>query len=29
MSISSAFGIGSVVTGLVGFPSTDYAGSSR
>ena len=25
MSISSAFGIGSVVTGLVGFPSTDYA----
>lgn len=25
MSISSAFGIGAVVTGLVGFPSTDYA----
>jgi len=25
MSISGAFGIGSVVTGLVGFPSTDYA----
>ncbi len=25
MSISSAFGIGSIVTGLVGFPSTDYA----
>ena len=25
MSISSSFGIGSVVTGLVGFPSTDYA----
>lgn len=25
MSISGAFGIGSIVTGLVGFPSTDYA----
>lgn len=25
MSIASSFGIGSVVTGLVGFPSTDYA----
>lgn len=25
MSISSAFGIGTVVTGLTGFPSTDYA----
>ena len=25
MSISAAFGIGSVVSGLVGFPSTDYA----
>ncbi len=25
MSISSAFGIGAVITGLVGFPSTDYA----
>lgn len=25
MSISGAFGIGAVVTGLVGFPSTDYA----
>jgi ABC transporter, permease protein len=25
MSISASFGIGSVVTGLVGFPSTDYA----
>ena len=25
MSISSSFGIGAVVTGLVGFPSTDYA----
>ena len=25
MSISSSFGIGAVITGLVGFPSTDYA----
>ncbi|MGF7143064.1 multiple sugar transport system permease protein [Anaerotaenia torta] len=25
MSISSSFGIGGVITGLVGFPSTDYA----
>ena len=25
MSISSSFGIGSVITGLVGFPSTDYS----
>ena len=25
MSISGSFGIGSVITGLVGFPSTDYA----
>ena len=25
MSISSSFGIGTVITGLVGFPSTDYA----